>query len=261
MSDMQVVTSRENSHAKRLDSLLRQRKAREESGLFVLEGVRLCLDSMSAGLRPQSVYLTPSALQRHPELAAMVWASPQTVWLDETLAARLGDTKTPQGVFAILETPRPGPPRLSPDVRCLILHQIRDPGNLGGILRTAAALGAHAVFLCECTELYSPKTLRASMGGVWRVPITQIDDAAGHISALRAAGIETYAAALTDTAHPPACLREGGGKAILIGNEADGLPQSLIAACTGALSIPMRGGVESLNASAAAAILLWEMLG
>jgi len=260
MSDIQIVTSRENPRAKRLDLLLRQKKARDESGLFVLEGARLCLDSTAAGLRPESVYLTPSAMQRNPGLAAMVRVSPRTVWLDEGLAARLGDTASPQGVFAVLKKPAHVSVEISERGKYILLYRVRDPGNLGGILRTAAALGADGAFLCECAELYSPKVLRASMGGVWRFPVLDVENMAEQVNALRRSEVEVYAAADKNGALSPGCLAGAGGKAVLIGNEGDGLPDSLIAACGGGVAIPMKNGSESLNAAMAAGILLWEML-
>jgi len=260
MSDMQVVRSRENPHVRRLDALLRHKKAREESGLFVLEGSRLCLDAMDAGLRPQSVLLTPRALQKTPALASLVWAAAQTIWLDENLADRISETKTPQGVFAILCRPPEIPVEINPQGRYLLLHMVRDPGNLGGILRTAAALGAGAAFLCGCAEVYAPKALRASMGGVFRLPIAHTDDIYGQIKVLRGAGIEVLAAALKEDSLAPVRLGEPGGKAVLIGNEGDGLPEDVLYECTGSVSIPMQGGTESLNAAMAAGILLWEML-
>jgi len=260
MSDLQVIRSRENLHAKQLDTLLRQKKAREASGLFVLEGARLCLDALSAGLRPESVLLTASALRKNPGLAALTGQARQTIWLDETLAERLGDTKTPQGVFAVLKTPPPTTVKIHEQGRYLLLHQVRDPGNLGGTLRTAAALGASAAFLYECAEAYSPKVVRASMGGVLRIPVAVVDDMAQQIQILRQSSVKTYAAALRQGARLPGCLSGDGGKAILIGNEGAGLPDDLIAACTDCVTIPMKSGSESLNAAMAAGILLWEML-
>jgi len=260
MPDMQVIRSRENPHAKQLNALLQHKKAREEFGLFVLEGARLCLDAVEAGLRPQSVLLTPEALQKNPGLEALIKASAQIVWLDESLADRISETTTTQGVFAVLPQPPPTEITLNPQGRYLLLHMVRDPGNLGGILRTAAALGVDAVFLCGCAELYSPKALRASMGGVFRLPVAQTDDIQGQIKSLREAGIDVYAAALEYNAHPVSRLGQPGGKAIVIGNEGDGLPEGVVRECTGSVAIPMQGGTQSLNAAMAAGILLWEMM-
>ena len=260
MPDTQAIRSRENPHVRQLDSLLRRKKAREESGLFVLEGSRLCLDALDVGLRPRSVLLTPQALQKTRALLPLVESAPQIIWLDESLAERISEQGATQGVFAILEQPHSTPLEISSQGRYLILHEVRDPGNLGGILRTAAALGVSAAFLCGCAELYSPKTLRASMGGVFRLPVIQTDKIHRQIKTLCESGIEVFAAALKSGVHQPCYLGEPGGKAIIIGNEGAGLPEDITCECTGSVAIPMQGGTQSLNAAMAAGILLWEML-
>ena len=159
-----------------------------------------------------------------------------------------------------MKTPAPAQIDVLPQGWYLLLHQVRDPGNLGGILRTAATLGISAAFLCECAELYSPKVLRASMGGIFRLPVVTVDDMAGQIQTLRRLSVEVYAAAIRQGACNPGCLSGQGGKAVLIGNEGTGLPDELIQACDSCVAIPMKGGSESLNAAMAAGILMWEML-
>jgi len=260
VTENKIVTSRENPHVKRLDALLRQKKAREESGLFVLEGARLCLDAVQSGLSIECVYLTRESAEKTPALLNLAEAAGQTVWLSESLAGRLGETKTPQGVFAVLPAcalPRLGNPK--PDGRYLLLYQVRDPGNLGGILRTAAALGGDGAYLCDCAEHVSPKVLRASMGGIFRLPLAVVDDMAALVARLSNVGVQTFAAAGGGTTAPQV-LAGQGGKAVLIGNEGNGLPDDLTAACTATVSIPMKTGNESLNAAMAAGILMWEMI-
>ena len=257
------VTSRSNPHVRRLDELLRRKKAREQSSLLVLEGRRLVLDALAAGLVPQTLYLTPEAWQKAPaELEPLLQSSDQVVWLEASLAARIGDTQAPQGVFALC--PRPSLEKekvpIQPDGRYLLLHKVRDPGNLGSILRTAAALGADGAFLCECAEVFSPKVLRASMGGVWRLPIALTDTLEPILSLLQRSGIATFAAALRQGAKGPEALALAKGRGVLIGNEGDGLPDHLIDACDHVVMLPMKSGSDSLGASMAAGILLWEML-
>lgn len=257
------VTSRSNPQVRLLDELLRQKKARQASGLFALEGRRLVLDAWEAGLCPQTLYLTAGAWSRSAdELAPLCDRAEQTVWLAEELAARVGDTQSPQGVFAVCHRPAPGPDgvQLKGDGRYLLLYRVRDPGNLGSILRTAAALGADGALLCDCAELYAPKTLRASMGGVWRLPVALWQEPGPMLAALREAGIPVLAAALRRDAAGPEGLSQSAGRAVLIGNEGDGLPEELINACDGAVMLPMEGGSDSLGAAMAAGILLWEML-
>jgi len=226
-----------------------------------LEGARLCLDAIQAGLPVESVCLTPVAFEKYPGLAALTGVAPQVVWVGETLAGRLGDTQNSQGVFAVLRTSAlPVLEKVEADGRYLLLHRVRDPGNLGGILRTAAALGASGAFLCGCAEHTAPKVLRASMGGVFRLPLMQVGEMAAQIQLLGDLGIGTYAAAAREEASAPSILSEPGGKGVLIGNEGDGLPVELIDVCKDAVAIPMKTGSESLNAAMAAGILLWEMM-
>jgi len=256
------ITSRSNRQAKRLDMLLRNKKAREESGEFALEGARLCLDALERGVAVLCVLLTLSAYKKNPALEGLVSAAGEVAWLDESLAARLGDTQNPQGIFCVCKTPsltHTAVP-ICGDGRYLLLHGVRDPGNLGAILRTAAAFGADGAFLCDCAELFSPKVLRASMGGVWRLPAAVCPDMTGKIRELREAGVKVYAATPQGDAKSPDCLSGRHGRAVLIGSEGDGLPETLISLCDTALAIPMQGGSESLNAAVAAGILLWEML-
>lgn len=262
LEEISVLTSRSNQHVQQLDGLLRRKKEREASGRFVLEGRRLCLDAAEKGLTPEYLFLTKEAFQKAPEkLTNLVLAAGETVWLSEELSVRIGDTQTPQGVFAIFRTPSFAPEAVPhiPQGRYLLLHQIRDPGNLGSILRTAAALGATGVFLCQCAELCSPKTLRASMGGIWRLPIGVCEEMPLQIQKLQEIGIYTIAAALKEDAVGPEALQRPGGKAVLIGNEGDGLPDELIRACDQGVMLPMQGGAESLGAAMAAGILLWEL--
>lgn len=253
------VSSRQNPQVKRLRMLLAHKKAREEEGAFALEGARLCLDALRAGVALETVFVTAQALEKHPPLAALTDAAPRVVLLDGELAAGIGDTQSAQGVFAVC--PIPAPAVFSPraDGKYLLLHEIRDPGNLGAILRTAAALGATGVLLAGCAELWSPKVLRASMGGVWRVPVYLCGDMRDEIARLRGAGVAVFAAALREYAAGPGRLTKDGGCAVLVGNEGAGLPEALIEAADEAVMIPMKGETESLGVAMAAGILLWAM--
>lgn len=255
------LTSRGNPNIRRLDDLLRKKKAREESGLFALEGRRLCLDAWEAGIVPWQLLLTPGAYDKAPrELQPLLQGAEQVLWVDEALAARIGDTQTPQGIFAVCAAPAvPRELPVAQSGRYLLLYQVRDPGNLGSILRTAAALGADGVFLCHCAELYSPKVLRASMGGVWRLPVALWPEPGAMVDYLQANHIPVFAAALRQGAWGPEQLNTLPGMGVLVGNEGAGLPDDLIDACHKVVMLPMAGGSDSLGAAMAAGILLWEM--
>ena len=255
-----VIRSRDNPRIKRLASLLTQKKQRDESGMFVLEGARLCLDAFEAGISFDELLITQEAASRYPKLLYITEAC-RTSWMDENLSARIGDTQSPQGVFAVIPKPYCGKDavKIREDGRYIILAGLQDPGNLGAILRTASALGSDGVLLSGCPDICSPKVVRAAMGALWRLPIAQFDAAADMIKTVRANGLVMWAACLSDNAVPLSQADFGKGSAVLIGNEGHGLPKELIVQCERSVIIPMKSGVDSLGAGAAAAILIWEI--
>ena len=142
----------------------------------------------------------------------------------------------------------------------MLIEDIRDPGNLGTIMRSAAALGVETLVLCgECADIYSSKTLRGSMGALFRLKTVRARDGVSAINALRESGRRVFAAALTSEALSLDETELKSDDCIVIGNEGHGLSSDIIAACDGCVIIPMSAGTESLNAATAAAIFMWEM--
>ena len=140
-----------------------------------------------------------------------------------------------------------------------MLHQLQDPGNAGMILRTADALGLDGVIYSASCDIYSPKVVRATMGSLFRVPLCCVPDIAPVLEACRCAGVETCAAVVSGAAELVGQCRFSGGTAIVIGNEGNGLPETVADACDRRVTIPMHGTIESLNAAMAAGIILWEV--
>lgn len=254
------VTSKDNPQVKLLRGLLQSKKAREEAGSFAVEGARLAADAAGSGVRIRTLLLTEAAADSQYAQTALAVAE-RVVWLEEHLAARLGDTRTPQGIFAVCQTLDKG--RSAVTIKnggqYLLLSSVRDPGNLGSALRSAEAFGVDGVLVSpDCADLYSPKVIRASMGGLFRLSVEEADLGEA-IARLRKASTPVYGAALTDRAVPVGDVDFGEGGAVVIGNEGAGIPEEILAACDGEIIIPMTGGAESLSAPIAAAILLWEM--
>lgn len=257
-----VITSRDNATIKLAAGLAARKKERDETSLFLAEGLRLCLDAAGSGVVIQTLLVTEEAVERHPEIAQLQQYARNSMLISPALCGRVSDTKTPQGVFAICEkldnTARMD--KMKKGGRYLLLANIQDPGNVGTMLRTADAMAVDSVFLsADCADLYSPKLLRGSMGSVFRLPVLAADDLPRRIARLREAGVPVWAAALTESAVPADSVDFSEGGAVLIGNEGNGLPEDLISACTGSIIIPMAQGANSLNAAVAAGILLWEM--
>ncbi len=231
---------------------------RRSSRLFVAEGLRLCYDAAISGVRPRRSFITAEAAARWPaETGAIARAAKENYEIPPSVAEKLADTKTTQGVFILCDMPEGGF-SMREDGLYVVLAGLQDPGNIGTILRTCEAMASAGVFVCGAADLWSPKVLRASMGSLFRVPVSVTEEATAALKALREAGCETWAAALDREAVQLPDARFGKRAAIVIGNEGAGLPPEVIAACDRTVFIPMPGRAESLNAAAAAAILIYS---
>lgn len=260
-----VITSRQNPQVRQAAELLKSREARREKGAFLCEGARLCRDAVWSGLTVYTCFFTDAASQKYGKyLEPILDACREAYRVEDHVADLLSDTKSPQGVFCLCGFPE----TLQTEVigfdlprNCLVLENLQDPGNLGTVLRTAEALSVNLVFLLgDCCDPLSPKVLRASMGAVFRVGLAEEKDP-GRLAAL----LKRYGYILHGSV-PAAGARSvteidfsRGLHAVFIGNEGSGLTDEALALCHDRVTIPMEGRAESLNASAAATILLWEM--
>lgn len=257
---MDVITSRENPRIKRACALRDSEKQRAAAGLFFAEGPKLCLE-LARGCRAAELYATAPALAHTPALAAL---GPAVVEITQPVAEKLAGTRSTQGVFALFETPATDPaPMLATARRILALESVQDPGNVGTLLRSAAAFGFDAVLLGPgCAAPFSPKVLRASMGAAGRLPLGVCADLPAALGALRGRGVACLAAALYKARPLDAVGTQfPGGVCVVIGSEGQGLSDAAIAACSAAVRIPMTDRVESLNAGVAGSILLWHFRG
>lgn len=256
---LQPITSRDNDKIKQACRLRDSEAARAAAGLFFAEGPKLCLEAAKS-CRCAALYATRRALEHTPALAAL---DAVTVPVADPVADKLSSTKSSQGVFGLFALPAPDPAALDAARRILALERVQDPGNVGTLLRSAAAFGFDAVLLGPgCAAPFSPKVLRASMGAAGRLPLGVCRDLEGAIGELRARGVCCLAAALY-RARP---LDEAGrcfpgGVCVVIGSEGQGLRCETVAACDAAVRIPMTDRVESLNAGVAGSILLWHFRG
>ena len=144
--------------------------------------------------------------------------------------------------------------------RVLLCESLRDPGNVGTVIRTAFAFGIDWLILSgDCADLYNPKVLRGAMGTLFSQRILRVDDLAGAVTLMRQQGRHVYAAALDDSAMQLGSFAFGKADSAVIGNEGHGLSEGVLRACDASVYIPMAGDAESLNASVAASVLMWEM--
>jgi len=222
-------------------------RARREQGLFFLEGWRLCLDALESGYKPEILFTTAAAQAKYPV------AHENVTLVSEAVAQKLADTQSPQGIFGVFKMQDASEQALH---KCIALENLQDPANLGAIARTAEALGITGMIVSGGCDVFHPKALRASMGALLRLNVVQTDDLPAR---LRESELPCYAAVAEQDAIPLPCCDFSGGAIVVIGNEGNGLTDETIAACGRRLTIPMAGKSESLNAAAAAAIILWEM--
>lgn len=255
MSAIKRISSRDNAFYKSLHKLSSSSRERRTAGQTLLDGPHLLRACLDAGGRPLHLLVNEQAAQ-NAEIASLLATCadlPQTQF-EDNLFAQLSELKTPNGLLALIDIPQPAVPAAYSQF-ALLLEDIQDPGNLGSILRSAAAAGCDAVFLSQgCADAWSPKVLRAGMGGHFALHIHEaadlIDIAHGFTGKILAASLQAEKTLY-------ACnLR--GKLAFAIGNEGAGLSPALQDAAQERFIIPMPGKVESLNAAAATAVCLFE---
>ena len=251
-----LLSSRQNPTVKRVLSL-RDKKARDEAGLFAVEGTRFVSDLARDGIFPAALFLREGARLSAKEAEAD-FAGPKTKLfaLTAPVYEKLSEESAGEGVFAVYAAS--DLPKTDRADRVLALEDLRDPGNVGTCLRTAAALGFDAVWLSGCADPLGPKALRASMGAALRIPFLMLRDGGEMLSLAREKGLFTVAACLADDAADLRSLSVKKPLCLFIGNEGHGLSEAV---CKGAdlrVVIPMRA-MESLNAASAASILMWEV--
>lgn len=260
---MEAITSRQNKVVREAAELLSSAGERRKRRQFLCEGARLCEDAARSGVEILRCFVTEGAREKYAQyLRPVLAASGESYQIADHVAGLLSSTKHPQGVFCQCRWPRSlQEPPARRETSCAVLEGLQDPGNLGTILRTAEALGVSQVCLLgECCDPLSPKALRASMGAVFRLSLWEEPQRERLCSQLRGDGYTLLASVPEKGACPVTEAGLARGKfAVFIGNEGNGLTEETIALCHSRVTIPMAGRAESLNASAAATILLWEL--
>ena len=252
---MNSIQSRDNPFFKELVKLSSSARQRNNSHQTLLDGAHLLAAYLDAGMMPQHILLNAAALQDKEIIALLKRLEdvPLTQ-LDDKLFTALSELKTPTGILALIDLPQPEVV-IAQSHFALLLEDIQDPGNLGSMLRSAAAAGCDTVFLSPgCADAWSPKVLRAAMGGHFALRIYEQQDLLSVAKAFAGALLATSLQASRSLYDCGLC----GNIAFLVGNEGAGLSADLLNLATQKISIPMPGKVESLNAAAATAICLFE---
>ncbi|MCD8026343.1 MAG: RNA methyltransferase [Clostridiales bacterium] len=256
------ITSKDNQNIKKAVKLKKSAKYRRETNMFIAEGLRICTDAMFSSARIESLFVTDKAKEKHPcEFQQLADYALNTYIVSPELFSFISDTENPQGFLCIIKSLDKTYQfdTIKNSDKFLALDNVQDPNNLGTILRTAEALGLDGVVMSkDCCDIYNPKVVRGSMGAVFRLPFVICNSIKEFLSNNQM--LNSYAAVvssdphkITETSFIPPCVA-------VIGNEGNGLKRETIDSCTFEITIPMKGRAESLNASTAAAIIMWEMI-
>ena len=255
MTPTPLITSTDNPRFRELTSLATSVRDRRQAGRTLLDGVHLVATYQQRRGPPRLLVVSSSGRHR-PEVAALLAACPsvESLVFSDALFRRLSTVDNPTGIVAVIDTPVRQPPP-SESGPCVLLEDVQDPGNLGSILRSAAAAGIRQVLLStHCADLWSPKVLRAGMGAHFFLECFDGVDLDGFAKTFTGRLIATHLQA------PQTVFQTDltGPVGLIFGNEGAGLSRALLDAVSTVVTIPMPGGTESLNIAAAAAICLFE---
>lgn len=254
-----MITSAGNARVKQVVQWQNKAKERKKDGIFLAEGIKMFeeapLDSIV------EVFISESLEQKADAFYKKKLLQIGYEVVSDEVFAKMSDTQTPQGILTILKRPEYNLDLLLKRENPLfvILENLQDPGNLGTIVRTGEGAGITGVIMSAGTvDIFNPKTIRATMGSIYRVPFLYVEDMADTIQKLHKHGVHTYAAHLAGkTYYQDVSLKEP--TAFLIGNEGNGLTKETADMAESYIKIPMEGQVESLNAAVATALLMYEV--
>ena len=257
---VQTIISRENSKILHASKLLRDKEYRRAQGEFVIEGLKIIKEALLSGAQLSMVFADEQTMALQNVLVNELYnAGAEILCVTGDLISRISDVKTPQGIAAVCAMNKKGASPFMGE-RVIVLEDIRDPGNLGTVIRTADAFSIDSVaLLSQTVDLYNPKVLRATMGSVFRVNVflTSVRDLCSYCDGQK---IPLYGAALSSDCQSIDKI-DLSKAAVIIGNESCGISDGMKLHCDKMLKIPMQGNAESLNAAVAASIIMWEMSG
>lgn len=252
-----MITSASNEKVKKLAALSQKPKLRHSEGTFIAEGIKMFLEAPVEQIK--EVYASESFLEKN---AVEKLNSVRYETVSDDVLKKISDTQTPQGILCLMKMPKYELDNMlcvdkkSPLI--MLVEDMQDPGNLGTIMRTGEGAGIDGLIMTRNTvDIFNPKAVRATMGSIYRVPFIITDDILSSIRELKRRGIKVHAAHLDGSADYDACDYTGA-TAFIIGNEANGVKRETADNADCRIRIPMKGQVESLNAAASSAVLLYE---
>lgn len=267
MAEWQYISSKGNALVVRI-AKLKDKKYRKSEGLFRFDGIKLFEEAIQNKAPIRYIFVSESASEKFRDIVEKNCADAMLYILSDDVFAKITDEQAPEGIVTVcaelenickvdkfdnLPIELKGCP-------VLMLESVRDTGNMGTILRSAKAFGIGALVISsDCADLYNSKTVRAAMGALFTQKVIMVDDIASVIVAFRSNGTRVFAAALERQAKKLGSFELLKGDVIIIGNEGHGLSKAVIDASNECVYIPMESGSESLNASIAASVCMWEL--
>lgn len=255
-----MITSTSNAQVKNIILLQKKQKARKEQGAFVIEGSKMFLEAKQLGLLKRT-FVSEHYFKSLMDTDPSVLQSVEYEVVEDKVFDQMADTVTPQGIMAIVSMPSY---RLDDMVRTdvanlILLEDLRDPGNLGTIIRTAEAAGVTGIIMSkETVDLFNPKVIRSTMGSIYRMPYIYVEDFHDTLNILKTNQFDLFATHLSGQNYYDQ-ENYNGKCGIIIGNEAHGITEETAKAATTLVKIPMNGHVESLNAAIAASVIMYEV--
>lgn len=266
-TDKDIISSRKNPDIIEACKLC-DRKGREKSGLFRIDGIKLSREALECGVGIERIFVRESSFERIARELGDSADGIRTTLVSDTAFEKLSEEKSPEGIICIakhLDNLRKidkidrRDSFFGAEGRVFLAESVRDPGNVGTLVRSANAMGCDRIIISsDCSDLYNPKAMRAAMGAMFRLEIASVASMPEAVSALIGNGRRVFAAALDENAQRLGAFELLPSDCFVIGNEGHGLSKETLKSCSGNVFIPMKNGAESLNASAAAVVLLWE---
>ena len=251
-----MITSASNEQIKQIIQLKEKSKVRKQKNQFVVEGIKMFSEI------PDDQLVATYVSESFAEENKYAFKGENFELVSDSVFKKISDTVTPQGIVAVVKQKSYSIDYIiekrNKEKSCIVvLDRLQDPGNMGTIVRTGEAAGISGIIMSkDSADIYNPKVIRSTMGSIFRVPFSIVDDLAAAVDTLKDNGITTYAAHLKGELYNSGSLTKDC--ALLIGNEARGLSEEISAKADKLIKIPMHGKVESLNAAVATAILMYE---
>ncbi len=254
------ITSKNNDTVKLYSALSASASKRRDLRLFVIEGRRLCREAYLSEIKIEALLFTPDFYSKHSSSVEELAESADNIYeTTEDILKKISDTVTPQGVVCICRRPEHDMQSIKPAGFYIALENVSDPSNIGAVARSAAAFNYDGIIVTRgSADVYSPKALRASMGALLRLPVIEFSDIEEILETCRKSRIASYAGVVARDAENIRDVDFSGGTLIMVGNEGHGLSAAAINGAEHKIFIPMSAKTESLNAAAAASIMMWE---